>query len=397
MGPRVRPVDRQVRGAGSTLKVLDLTEFYSPAGGGVRTYIHQKVRWLADRADFEHVVVIPGPRDDTRRLERSIIYEVGGPPAPGSPGYRVLWNPRALGRILRRERPDVVELGSPYLAPWLLAWSGRHHHPHTVGFLHMDVAGAAIRSVPRTARGVASAVSAWYARRAYAACNRLVATSQAMRTAALHAGLPEPAVVPLGVDLNLFSPKRRSAEWRRERLGDADGPIGLYVGRLAGEKDLDVLMAAIPELHRQSGMKTVLIGEGRLRPRLETMQRHTPAALEVLGFEADRDRLASAYASADVFFAPCTHETFGLAVLEAAASGLPVVGSSEGGVGEMVAGVDWGSTFTPGDATGLRGGVQDVLGRDAGATRASARAFAESYSWNHTFERLAAIYEDLNR
>ncbi len=397
MGPRVRPLDRQVRGVGSTLKVLDLTEFYSPAGGGVRTYLHQKIRWFADRAEFEHVVVTPGPRDDTRRVEQSIVYEIGGPRAPGSPGYHVLWNARALGRILRRERPDIVELGSPYLAPWLLAWSGRHRDSRTVGFLHMDLAGAASRSVPTVAQGLASAISTRYARLAYARCDALVATSEVMRGTALALGLDEPAVIPLGVDLDLFHPSRYSADWRTECIADGDRPIGLYVGRLAGEKDLDVLIRAIPDLHRSTRMKVVLIGEGRLRARLETMQRKMPAALDVRGFETDRERLATAYASADVFFAPCTHETFGLAVLEAAASGLQVVGSDKGGVGEMLAAAPWASTFNPDDADGLVVGVQDVLNRDPMDLRRKARAFAESYSWDRTFERLARVYEDLTQ
>jgi alpha-1,6-mannosyltransferase len=397
VGSRVRAAHREVRGVGSTLKVLDLTEFYSPAGGGVRTYLHEKIHWLADQAAFDHVVVTPGPRDDTRRIERTVVHQLGGPPAPGSPGYHVLWSPRALDGILRRERPDIVELGSPYLAPWLLRWARRHVSARTVGFLHMDLVGAAGRSVPRAAGRFASSVSAWYVRRAYAACDRLVATSRAMHAAALDAGLPDPAVVPLGVDLGLFRPERRSVEWRRERMGDGDDPIGLYVGRLAGEKDLEALISAIPELYRHTGMKTVLIGEGRLRSRLEAMQQRTPDAVEVLRFEADRDRLATAYASADVFLAPCTHETFGLAVLEAAASGLPVVGSSEGGVGEMLTGAPWGSTFAHDDVERLLAGVKDVLSRDAEAMRASARAFAETHSWNNTFERLATVYEELTQ
>src|SRR5258708_12337159 len=70
----------------------------------------------------------------------------------------------------------------------------------------------------------------------------------------------------------------------------------------------------------------------------------------VLPFEADRSRLARAYASADLFFAPCPYETFGLAALEAMASGLPVVGVAAGGIGRLLVGADRGRAHPGGDA-----------------------------------------------
>ncbi|MDH4046105.1 MAG: glycosyltransferase, partial [Gemmatimonadota bacterium] len=120
LGRRVRAVDRRVRGAGAPLKVLDLTEFFSPLGGGVRTYLSAKARWFAGREDHSHVLVVPGARDAKREWLGSTRYEIGGPPAPASPGYHILTGWGRLRRILERERPDVVELGSIYLAPWFL-------------------------------------------------------------------------------------------------------------------------------------------------------------------------------------------------------------------------------------------------------------------------------------
>jgi glycosyltransferase involved in cell wall biosynthesis len=177
--------------------------------------------------------------------------------------------------------------------------------------------------------------------------------------------------------------------------GDEERPIGLFAGRLAAEKDLSVLIQALPSLHRRTGLKLVLIGEGRLRKRLERVSRRHPEMLAVLPFEPDHDRLACAYASADVVFAPCAHETFGLAALEAAASGVPVVGADTGAVGELLRDAEWGAQFPAGDVEGLATAAESVLQARSESLRAKARQAAEAYSWDRTFTRLLEIYREV--
>ncbi|MBE0594318.1 MAG: glycosyltransferase [Gemmatimonadales bacterium] len=211
----------------------------------------------------------------------------------------------------------------------------------------------------------------------------------------MRAGLPEPHVVPMGLDLVRFRPERRDPSWRAEVSVHHDRPVGLYVGRLAGEKDIDVLISALPELHRRTGMTVVMLGEGRLRPRLEALTRQHPEWLRVLGFETDRDRLARAYATTDVCFAPCPHETFGLAALEAAACGARVVGAGSGAVGELLDGSAWGKTFIPGDPPSLVEAVVVALALDREAVAREARRAAQEYSWDRTFTQLFEVYRNL--
>ena len=346
------------------------------------------------------MLVVPGKRSERTVTRRTAVYTLAGPPAPGSPGYHVLWNAAQLRRVVADVRPDAIELGSVYTAPWLLRLARRLCRAPVVGFLHMDVVGALERLTvrypgwaARTARGAGAA----YVRRAYSMCEALVVTSAAARTSALSAGLKEPHVVPIGLDLERFRPGRQDPSWRAEAGVPDDRPIGLYVGRLAGEKELEVLAAALPELHRRLGMTVVLLGDGRLRRNLEDLERKHPEWLRVLGFEADRDRLARAYASADLCIAPCAHETFGLAALEAAACGLPVVGAGGGAIGEPLQGAAWGQTFTPGNAGSLVEAAAEVLARDRETVSREARRTAEAYSWERTFGRLFEIYRGLIR
>jgi alpha-1,6-mannosyltransferase len=209
-------------------------------------------------------------------------------------------------------------------------------------------------------------------------------------------GVERTAVVPLGVDTVLFRPAWRDPAWAEETGAWPRQPVALYAGRLSAEKGLDVVLAALPQAYAEIGLRLVVIGEGHLRPRLERLARERPGMLCVLPFEADRGRLARAYASADLFFAPCPFETFGLAALEAMASGLPVVGVAAGGIGRLLFGADWGRTYRAGDAADCARAVLELAALDLRGLGARARAAAvASYGWDRTFSELVGLYRRL--
>jgi alpha-1,6-mannosyltransferase len=397
VGRGVRAADRRVRGAGAALKILDLTEFFSETGGGVGTYLRAKARWCASRDDVEHVIVAPGPRNAERAWHGSHLYEIAGPAAPMSPGYHVLARPGRLRRIVERERPDVIELGSPYMAPWVLRRAARGLAIPVIGFFHLDLAGAVLRTLargwPRPARAVLRTGIAAYLRRAFGQCRCVVGASEASLEAMADAGIRERRLVPFGVDLDTFRPEARDLAWKAE-VDAADRPVALFAGRLTVEKNLRVVLDALPELHRRHGLKFVLIGDGGWRAGLEALAAKTPDLLAVLPFEADRAGLARAYASADVYLAPSPHETFGLAALEAAATGLPVVGAGAGALAARLAGASWARTVPAADPKAWCDAVGQLLAADPTVTRAAARASAATYSWDRTFSALLGVYRE---
>ena len=366
------------------MKLLDVTEFYSPQGGGVRTYLAEKARWLAPRHEIQHVIVVPSNKTALAQWERSRVYLVRGPAVPASPGYHFLVAARTLGEIVAREQPDVIEVGSPYFAPWLARRAARGTRARLVAFVHENPRLYAVRGAGLVTR---------YLRAAHRGFDLAVAASED-NLAGL--GVPRTAVVPLGVDTALFQPARRDPVWKKE-IGAAPGqPVALYVGRLSAEKGLDVVLEALPDLHAATNARLVLIGEGHLRRRLERAARDQPAQLRVLPFEGDRARLARAYASADLFVAPCPYETFGLAALEAMASGLPVVGVGAAGIGRLLARADWGRTYRVGDAGDCARAMRELLRLDLPAGGRRARALVmERYGWDRTFSELLALYEGL--
>jgi len=366
------------------VKLLDITEFYSPQGGGVRTYLSEKARWLASRHDVRHVIVVPAKETAVVEWERSRVYLVRGPGVPASPGYHFLVAARKLAEIVRREQPDVIEVGSPYFAPWLARRAARGTRARLVAFVHEN---------PRLYAGRAARLVARYLRAAHSGF-ALAAAASADNLTGL--GVPRTTVVPLGVDTDLFHPARRDPRWKQEIGAAPSQPVALYVGRLSAEKGLGVVLDALPGVHDATGLRLVLIGEGHLRRRLERAARTRPEMLGVLPFEPDRARLARAYASADLFVAPCPYETFGLAALEAMASGLPVVGVGAAGIARLLEHASWGRTYRVGDPDDCARAMRELLTLDLPAAGREARAVAvERYGWDRTFGELLALYEGL--
>lgn len=227
-----------------------------------------------------------------------------------------------------------------------------------------------------------------------------------------------------GTDTRSFNPKLRSDETRLEilsapdvdqeeaeaaakaagkaaprRPAPADLPIVLYVGRIAPEKDVDIIadMARLvnpPD--RPPRCRIAVVGKGPTMPALRESLRGTGVAL--LGPRYNKD-LQLHYAAADVFLTTCTTEAFCLVGLEAMASGLPVVGPDSGGVMELFdEGVE-GLFYKPRSAADAARAVVEAIEKHGAAKtdcpmRLAARAKVEAQSWELTYRQAAFWYRD---
>ena len=145
----------------------------------------------------------------------------------------------------------------------------------------------------------------------------------------------EPAklkILPRGLDTELFNPGRRDPHFW-ERFGQINGDVRLlYVGRLSREKDLDVLASAYRRLRDEKvPVQLYVVGHG---PYAQALSKALPDAF-FTGYLQGKD-LAAAYASSDIFVFPSTTDTFGNVIIEAQASGVPVIVSDSGGPKELV-------------------------------------------------------------
>lgn len=386
--------------ADARLAVLDTTEWFAPGSGGIRTYLLQKERYVAARPWLRHALVVPWSSDGIVERDGSRWYEFAGPRVPRNAPYRLLTSVSRMRRVLDHERPDVIEIGSPAIVPWVLFRAlGRRDVP-IVNFFHSHfpalMAGSA-RPIP--AHRALLRDAAWsYARRMDRRVAVTIAASQFVADDLIAAGIRNVVRIPLGVDLSHFTPARRvnAAATRASWQLPSDGPLVTFAGRFAHEKELDVLMDAWPEIERQTGAVLVMAGDGPERAQLQ--QRTRSRRVFWLPFIADGARLADLQAASSVYMATSPHETFGLSPLEAMACGTPVLAADGGGVREHVLSSGAGRVFRAGDASDLVTQAVALLGDDPAAHGARARAFAErEHSWESVFDRIFAVYAQVQR
>jgi alpha-1,6-mannosyltransferase len=383
--PRLRP---------GALGVLDISEFFGETTGGVRTYLLQKARYVEPRTELRQVLVVPGARDSIHETSGVRCYRLHGPSVPTQKPYRFMLATRSTSRIVAHERPDLIEVGSAWCAPWLVHLATRRLEVPAVWFYHSNFPRV-IAPWPAAAgllRRTASRFAWSYARRLSRLVKATLAPSDFVAAELEQQGIERVERVTLGVDLERFHPRRRAyaAETRRA-LGLPAGPLALFVGRIAREKELDLLLASWPEVERRSGARLVLIGYGPSRRRLQ--RRAGSQRFFWLPFEADRERLADLMAAADLYVAPCSLETFGLSALEALASGTPILSADRGGVAETVSRSGAGGLFPSGEAGGLAEAAVRLLTSDLRKLGDRGRAYVEAHhGWDMVFDRLFAVY-----
>ncbi len=195
-----------------------------------------------------------------------------------------------------------------------------------------------------------------------------------------------------GIDSGRFSPAFADRNLKNNWSPEGH-PVALFTGRLVKEKDVETLLEAHRILiKRKIPYKLVFVGDGPMRGQIE---KEAPDAF--LAGHLQGDQLSRAYASADIFVFPSTTESFGNVVLEAAASGLPVIGASEGGVGALIRDGETGFLTVPKDPDDLALKMEALLTNESlrNAMAAEALEFASQKNWNQINHRLFESYETL--
>ncbi|UEM24555.1 glycosyltransferase (plasmid) [Skermanella mucosa] len=396
------------------MKFCDVTIAYNERSGGIRTYIDQKRRFLVERTGHDHLLIIPGAEDCVETDGRSTTVQISSPLFPGQADYRFFVWPPAIRKVLLEHAPDIVELGSHYMTPWpVLSYRKQRlqeGHSCIVGaFFHTDVAeayvGAPLRALAHERidelsdllghmveklADTAARGAEHYIGTVFRQCDRRMAPTPAQAARLRDYGVDDVQVVPLGVDLDLFRPDRRDPALRAALGADPRSLVLLFIGRLGTEKHVPTLIEAYARLPRSLHAQLWIAGEGPLRDVIEDLAGRHPG-VRLMPYEPDRGRVAAMIASADLYVTAGPHETFGLAVIEAQAAGLPVVGVNAGALVERVP-----------DGLGYLGPVDDPDAMAANILRAAAekeslgrraRAHVESnFGWDHTFARLLDVY-----
>lgn len=276
-------------------------------------------------------------------------------PFPPYPSIRLSFPlTRRINRYLDHFEPDLVHVATEGpLGVVGRAWALKRDVPLMTSF-HTDF--------PRYARDYHAGVLepavwkwlAWFHRPA----QMTHTPGDGTRAELLAHGIGHAVVWGRGVDSNHFNPGRRTIACRRWLAGGDDTAIVLHVGRLAPEKNLDVLAEAWQIAHASLGQRVTfaLAGAGPLSHRLHSK---LPFARQI-GF-VDRETLATLYASADLCVLPSKTETCGLVALEAMASGLPLVAANAGGLKESVRHRETGFLVSPDDPRAYADAIVELV------------------------------------
>ncbi len=383
------------------LRICDVNDLFTLTGGGVRRYQLEKLRYLARLPDVEYHLLLPSDHAGIEVHGNARIHHVPALPL-GNSGYRLMWNPLRLRSILRQIRPDIVEVGSPYQTPDWVRMAIGGLSCEVVGFWH---ANYPITDVGRTMANIApwlgrlgERLSWWWARRTFGRFSATLAATQVMVDLLRDHGIDNVVQAPLGVDTQMFNPKLRDASLRAQWGAGPEDMVLCYPNRLSGEKQYRPLLEAYELLRTTTNLKPILViaGHGPGEAEVRAMASKYPQ-VHYLGFVDKPRDMARILASVDAVAALCPYETFGLAAVEAMASGAAILGSAEMSIGELLATCRCGialETLTP---QSVAEGWQELM-RPGRAALLGARGRAEAlqrYSWKATFSRIISIYEQV--
>ena len=369
------------------MRIAHIANFYGPTSGGLRTAMHALARGYLS-AGHEVLLVVPGDADRDELTPHGRRITVRSPRLPFSGGYRVITRTRAVRRIVADFAPDVLEVSDRTTLRNVGKWARLRGIP-SVFFAHERADGVLRANMPAWLAHVlpVTRLADWHNTGTHRRFSTVVCTTDFAAAEFRRAGL-ETALVPLGVDLEAFHPSRYSQELREEYAPEGT-PLLLMASRLSGEKRPQLAIDAVRELAaRGVEVRMMSAGTGAIAAAMEQRARGLP--ITFLGFMSDRERFASLLASADVVIAPGPIETFGLAALEALASGTPVVVNAASALPEVVGHAGVAAHGTP---QAFADAVQQVLAWDPAERRQRARERAETMPWDETVKRMLALHE----
>ena len=369
------------------MRIALFSEVFLPKVDGVVLTLCRLLDYLADHG---HESILFAPEGGPDRYAETKVIGLRGLEIPSYPGLK--WIPPLynFAQQLYSFRPDLVHLINPVSLGLGGMQSARRLEIPVVASYQTDIPGY----MNRWGWGIFQDPLWECFRRLHNLADLNLCPSRWTQAEIQAHGFRRVQLWDRGVDTSLFHPSQRSAEVRNRLTGGLNSrPLMLFVGRLSSEKRVDWLR---PVLEKNPGTVLAVVGDGPSRRDLEEQLANLPAVFT--GCLSGRD-LAQACASADIFVFPSANETLGNVVLEALASGLPVVAPRSGGLIDHV--VDGGTGFlTPPESVSEFIQAAGKLAKCEPKRREMGSAGREkilSLDWEDVFSRLMNQYGQVIR
>lgn len=369
------------------MRIALVTETFLPKIDGITVTVCRFLDFLADQ-NCETLLLAPdgGPS----KYANTPVVGLRGYSVPLYPELRIVPPVANVYKPLKQFKPDIIHLVSPASMGLAGMLTARWLKTPVVASYHTDIPGYTNRWGVGFLRGMVWSYFRWIHNHAEL---NLTPSAFTMNELETH-GFQRVKVWAHGVDTRQFSPAHASTSMRsRLSAGETRKPLLLYVGRLSVEKRIDWLHDVLTEM---PDIRLAVVGDGPARKLLEDHFRGLPVVFT--GYLKGQE-LADAYASADIFAFPSANETFGIVVLEAMASGLPIVVPDSGGVTDFVHHDRTGLVFKRESRVDfincIRSLVQDRTRR--ARLGSAGRAWATDHDWDSTFMNLMQDYRALVR
>lgn len=378
---------------------------YPPAPGGAENHVHELATHLKDRG---HDVVVY-----TTDLQREHPFErmeeaqdlVDGVPVVRKRAYRL---PEAIHYIMMPGQMEMLKVPADIL------------HAHSFGYMHVNLLALRKRlqdtpfvvtphyHPPETMQGggMRHALRSVYDRRiadwVFDQADAILFNTNAERESMAHHinDMGKTRLIPNGVHTDRYETLPDPGPFREQR--GIEGPMLLYVGRLAENKHLELVIRSMPALlEEMPDLKFIIAGpdDGAGTVWQDLVDRmDLGGSVRFEGFLSEEDKVA-AFTAADVFVLPSDWEAFGLVLLEAQVCGTTSLVSDRGGPKEVIEDGSTGVVVPYGDEVAWRTALRDLLMDDARRERmgraARERAMTQ-FSWPTIIDRLEGIYREVS-
>lgn len=365
------------------MRIAIFTEVFLPKVDGIVNTLCRLLDYLA-KEGHESLLVAPQPAPNSYSTTK--VISIPSKQMPFYPEIRLAspWYP--MDGAWSAFHPDLVHIVNPIALGLIGMRFAQKHQLPVVASYHTDLPGFA----SRWGMGIVNE-SLWaYLRFIHNQADLNLCPSQATLDSLAEHDFQRLKVWSRGVDTDLFHPMKAHDEWRWRLSGGEPGkPLLLYTGRLSAEKRIDWL---VPVLRSLPEARLAIVGDGPQRHVLEASFRGMPVVFT--GYLNGED-LAAAYASSDLFVFPAANETFGNVVLEAMASGLPVITPGAGGPLDFVGQGQNGFLFDPERVESLIHHVSRLVKNPdlAHSMGQVGRKYAERRDWGSIFDCLLLDYQ----
>ncbi|EOC99579.1 glycosyltransferase family 4 protein [Caldisalinibacter kiritimatiensis] len=306
------------------MKVAIFTDTFLPQINGVTKTLGKYIEYMEENdIDYRVFAPIDGDKEYNDRIIRffSVKFFLYPECRMALPNYFT------ITKELDSFKPDIVHIVTPFNIGLFGYKYAKDNNIPIVSSYHTNIPQYLEYFNLGILKNVAWNFFRWF----HSNCKKNYCPSQSTLELLKSQGIKDLEIWGRGIDTNKFSPKYRDTELRK-LLNIDEKLVFLYVGRISSEKDLDVFMETTKKINENYKEKVhfLMVGDG---PILEELKEEAPDNMTFTGFKQGEE-LSKYFASSDVFMFPSSTETYGNVILEAMASGLPVIACYEGGIKE---------------------------------------------------------------